>query len=292
MSVSHIALAVFITVLWGFAFVAMRDLLYQLPPFLMAAMRVVAAGLPILVLMRLPRTPFYWLLLLGLTQGGIQMALLLFGMEFGMPAGLAALVLQTQVLFTTLLAFMLLGEKPRWAQYVGIAISLAGMAVIASTMPGGATIIGFFFVVLAALTWATSNIIVKLAGTDEVMRLVAWAHAIGVLPLLALSYIFEGQNEIFHILAGLSWRGIGEIAFLGLISTFGGFGLWSYLMRKNSASAVAPFSLIIPISGMISTALLLGEEFGEVRIAGAGIVLVGLAFGTLRLSAIKWRPAR
>jgi len=292
MSASHIALAVFVTTLWGFSFVVMRDLLDQLPPFLMAALRVVAAGAPILVLIRLPRTPIYWVLLLGLTQGAIQMVLLLFGMELGMPPGLAALVLQTQVLFTTLLAFLLLGEKPRRVQYIGIAISLGGMGVIASTMPGGATMAGFFVVMMAALTWAGSNIIVKLAGTDEVLRLVAWAHVFGVLPLLVLSYIFEGQNEIFHILAGLSWRGIGDIVFLGLISTFGGFGLWSYLMHKNSASAVAPFSLIIPISGMTSTALLLGEEFGEVRIAGAAIVLVGLAFGTIKFSALKWRPAR
>ncbi len=291
MSVSHIALAVFVTVLWGFTFVVMRDLLDMLPPFLMATVRVVAAGLPVLLL-RLPRTPFYWVLLLGATQGAAQMALLLFGMEFGMPAGLAALVLQTQVLFTTGLAFMMLGEKPRWAQYAGIAISLVGMVVIASTMPGGATIIGFFMVILAALTWAGSNIIVKLAGTDEVLRLVAWAHVIGILPLLALSYIFEGESEIFHIMARLSWRGIGDIVFLGLISTFGGFGLWSYLMRKNSASAVATFSLIIPISGMTSTALLLGEEVGAVRMAGAAVVLVGLAFGTVRLSAFKRRPAR
>lgn len=292
MPASHIALAVAVTVLWGFTFVVMRDLLDTLPPFLMATLRVVAAGAPILVLMRLPRIPFYWLLLLGLSQGAVQMALLLFGMEFGMPAGLAALVLQIQVLFTTMLAFLLLGEKPRLMQYFGIVISLAGMVVIASTMPGDATMIGFFFVIAAAFTWAGSNIIVKLAGTDEVMRLVAWAHVFGILPLLVLSYTFEGQHEIFDILARLSWRGIGEIVFLGLISTFGGFGLWSYLMRKNSASAVAPFSLIIPISGMISTALLLGEKFGEIRMIGAGLVLVGLAFGTIKIAAFKWRPAR
>lgn len=292
MPASHIALAVAVTVLWGFTFVVMRDLLDTLPPFLMATLRVVAAGAPILVLMRLPRIPFYWLLLLGLSQGAVQMALLLFGMEFGMPAGLAALVLQIQVLFTTMLAFLLLGEKPRLMQYVGIVISLAGMVVIASTMPGDTTMIGFFFVIAAAFTWAGSNIIVKLAGTDEVMRLVAWAHVLGILPLLVLSYTFEGQHEIFDILAQLSWRSVGEIVFLGLISTFGGFGLWSYLMRKNSASAVAPFSLIIPISGMISTALLLGEEFGEIRMVGAGLVLVGLAFGTIKIAAFKWRPAR
>ena len=104
-----------------------------------AGRTALAAGAPILVLMRLPRIPFYWLLLLGLSQGAVQMALLLFGMEFGMPAGLAALVLQIQVLFTTMFAFLLLGEKPRLMQYVGIVISLAGMVVIASTMPGGAT---------------------------------------------------------------------------------------------------------------------------------------------------------
>jgi O-acetylserine/cysteine efflux transporter len=292
MSPFHITLAVLLAVLWGFVFVVMRDLLDTLPPLLMSTLRVVAAGAPVLVLLRLPRTPFYWVLLLGATQGVIQMSLLLFGMQFGMPAGLAALVLQMQVLFTTVLAFMFLGERPGWGQYAGIAISLAGMIVIALTMPGGATLIGFGIVVLAALTWASSNIVVKLAGTDDVMHLVAWAHVIGILPLLALSYIFEGQNEIFVILARITWFGVGEIIFMGLISTFGGFALWSYLMRKNSASAVAPFSLIIPIAGMISTALILGEELSPMRMAGAGIVLVGLVFGTVRLGPLKPRQAR
>ena len=292
MSYTHIALAVFVTVLWGFTFVVMRDLLDVLPPFLMSTLRVVAAGAPVLVLWRVPKIPFYWVLLLGATQGVVQMSLLLFGMQFGMPAGLASLVLQMQVLFTTLLAFMLLGEKPGRAQYAGIAISLVGMIVIASTMPGGGTLIGFGIVILAALTWATSNIVVKFAGTDDVISLVAWAHVIGILPLLALSYGLEGQNEIFHILAELSWFRVGEIAFLGGILTFGGFTLWSYLMRKNSASTVAPFSLIIPIAGMTSTALILGEELSTLRMAGAGLVLVGLAFGTIRLGAAKSRAAR
>jgi len=292
MSYTHIALAVFVTVLWGFTFVVMRDLLDVLPPFLMSTLRVVAAGAPVLVLWRVPKIPFYWVLLLGTTQGVVQMSLLLFGMQFGMPAGLASLVLQMQVLFTTLLAFMLLGEKPGRAQYAGIAISLVGMIVIASTMPGGGTLIGFGIVILAALTWATSNIVVKFAGTDDVISLVAWAHVIGILPLLALSYGLEGQNEIFHILAELSWFRVGEIAFLGGISTFGGFTLWSYLMRKNSASTVAPFSLIIPIAGMTSTALILGEELSTLRMVGAGLVLVGLAFGTIRLGAAKSRAAR
>ena len=292
MSYTHIALAVFVTVLWGFTFVVMRDLLDVLPPFLMSTLRVVAAGAPVLVLWRVPKIPFYWVLLLGTTQGVVQMSLLLFGMQFGMPAGLASLVLQMQVLFTTLLAFILLGEKPGRAQYAGIAISLVGMIVIASTMPGGGTLIGFGIVILAALTWATSNIVVKFAGTDDVISLVAWAHVIGILPLLALSYGLEGQNEIFHILAELSWFRVGEIAFLGGISTFGGFTLWSYLMRKNSASTVAPFSLIIPIAGMTSTALILGEELSTLRMAGAGLVLVGLAFGTIRLGAAKSRAAR
>ena len=105
--------------------------------------------------------------------------------------------------------------------------------------------------------------IIKLAGTDDLLRLIAWAHLIGVLPLLALSYVFEGGPAAFTALVAISWVTIGELFFLGLIATCFGFVLWSYLLRRYPAYLVTPFSLIIPISGLISTALLLDESLGR-----------------------------
>ena len=288
MSIPHIALALAVTGLWGFSFVVMRELLDVLPPLQVAGLRVAAASLPILVLLRPPAIPWFWTLGIGLTQGTIQMSLLFFGMEFGMPAGLSSLLLQSQVFFTTVFAFAILGEKPGRAQYAGIVVSGVGIAIIGLTLPGGPTLVGLGFVLGAALSWACSNMIVKLAGTDDLLRLIAWAHLIGVAPLLALSYVFEGGAATFTALVGIGWVTIGQLIFLGLVATCFGFMLWSYLMRRYPAYMVTPFSLVIPISGLISTALLLDETLGPQRLAGVGLVLIGLVLATMRL---RTRPS-
>ena len=290
MSIAHIALALAVTGLWGFSFVVMRDLLDVLPPLLLAGLRVAAASLPVLIFIRPPAIPWYWTCGIGLTQGTIQMSLLFFGMEFGMPAGLSSLVLQSQVFVTTILAFAILGEKPGRAQYAGIAVSGAGIAIIGLTLPGGPTLAGLGFVLGAAVSWACSNMIVKLAGTDDLLRLVAWAHLIGVLPLLALSYAFEGGAAAFTALGSIGWVTVGELVFLGLIATCFGFMLWSFLLRRYPAYLVTPFSLVIPIAGLISTALLLDESLGPERLVGVGLVLIGLLLATLRIGARRVRP--
>ena len=285
MSIPHIALALAVTVLWGFSFVVMRDLVDALPPLMVAGLRVVIAALPVLILFRPPAIRWYWTLGIGLTQGTIQMSLLFFAMEFGMPAGLSSLLLQSQVFFTTIFAFAILGEKPGRAQYAGIAVSGAGIAIIGLTLPGGPTLVGLGFVLVSALSWASSNMIVKLAGTDDLLRLIAWAHLIGIAPLLGLSYVFEGGPAVFIALADMTLVTIGELFFLGLIATCFGFMLWSYLLRRYPAYLVTPFSLVIPISGLISTALLLDESLGPQRLAGVGLVLIGLVLATLRFRA-------
>ena len=282
MSIPHIALALAVTGLWGFSFVVMRELLDALPPLMVSGLRVAIAALPVLILFRPPATRWYWTVGIGLTQGTIQMSLLFFGMEFGMPAGLSSLLLQSQIFFTTIFAFAILGEKPGRAQYAGIAVSGAGIAIIGLTLPGGPTLAGLGFVIVAALSWASSNIIVKLAGTDDLLRLVAWAHLIGIAPLLGLSYVFEGGATAFTALTDVTWITIGELFFLGLIATCFGFMLWSYLLRRYPAYLVTPFSLVIPISGLISTALLLDESLGPQRLAGVGLVFMGLVLATLR----------
>ena len=285
MSIPHIALALAVTGLWGFSFVVMRELLDALPPLMMAGLRVSTAALPVLILIRPPAIAWYWTLGIGLTQGTIQMSLVIFGMEFGMPAGLSSLLLQSQVFFTTIFAFAILGERPGRAQYAGIAVSGAGIAIIGLTLPGGPTLAGLGFVLAASVCWACSNMIVKLAGTDDLLRLIAWAHLIGIVPLLGLSYVFEGGAAAFTALVDISWVTIGELFFLGLIATCFGFMLWSYLLRRYPAYLVTPFSLVIPISGLISTALLLDETLGPQRLAGVGLVFVGLVLATLRFRA-------
>jgi O-acetylserine/cysteine efflux transporter len=268
---------------WGFSFVAMRHALDSFPPLMTTAMRAATASLPMIVFLRPPRVPWVWLIALALSLGYGQHALLFIGLDFGMPAGLASLVLQTQVFFTTLLAFLILRERPGWPQLAGMAVATLGMVMIGLTMPGGATLVGLAMVIAGAISWGFTNVLVKLAATDELLRLMAWAHFLPLPLLLATSYGLEG-GAAYGALVSAPWSAYGAVIYLGLISTCFGFMLWSRLLRIYSASVVAPFSLVIPVSGMSLAALLLAEPFGPLRIAGAAVVLAGLALAVVRTS--------
>lgn len=281
MSPPHIALAVFLGALWGFSFVAMHHALESFPPLMTTALRVVTAALPMALFLRPPRVSWVWLIALAASLGYGQHALLFIGLDFGMPAGLASLVLQTQVFFTTFLAFLILRERPGWPQLVGMAVATLGMVMIGLTMPGGATLVGLGIVIAGAISWGFTNVLVKLAATDELLRLMVWAHFLALPLLFATSYGVEG-DAAFHAMLSAPWSAYGAVLYLGLISTCFGFMLWSRLLRIYSASVVAPFSLLIPVSGMSLSALLLAEPFGPLRIAGAAVVLAGLALAVVR----------
>jgi O-acetylserine/cysteine efflux transporter len=97
------------------------------------------------------------------------------------------------------------------------------------------------------------------------------------LPLFLVSLLMDGPGAVSGALRNLDWTGIGAVLYIGLGATIVGFGLWGRLLSRYPASLVAPFSLLVPIFGMSSGAVLLGEPLGALRIAAAGLVLAGLA---------------
>ena len=117
-----------------------------------------------------------------------------------------------------------------------------------------------------------------------------WTSAVSVLPLLLLSWIFEGGGRMVSSVLGMSWLGAGAVLFQAAIATLAAFGAWSQLLARYPASLVAPFSLLVPVFGMSSTALLLGETVSAAKLAGAALVMVGLAVTVTRPVRIGRRP--
>ena len=105
---------------------------------------------------------------------------------------------------------------------------------------------------------------------------------LAVLPLLLLSLILEGPARIGHALGGATWLTIGAVLYIGFVSTSFGYGAWGHLLKIYPAAVAAPFSLLVPVTGTISSALLLGETFGPLRLAGMALIMVGLAVLVLR----------
>lgn len=276
MKPSHILMLVLVAAAWGFNFVIIKLGLKDLPPILFSALRFSFAAVPLVFFIKKPQVPWRIIIGIGLVLGVVKFSLLFIGMDIGVSAGLASLLLQSQAFFTVILAMLLYGERPRPLQYAGILIAFLGMALIAGTVDQSFTLTGLALVLAAGLAWACSNMLMKKAGQVDMLQLIVWVSLIPPLPLLAISLAFEGPGRAVEALTNMTWTGAGAVAYIAYIATIFSFAIWGQMIRRYSAAIVAPFSLLVPVFGMTSSALVLGEAFGPLRIFGAGIVVCGL----------------
>jgi O-acetylserine/cysteine efflux transporter len=201
-------------------------------------------------------------------------------MAAGMPTGLASLVIQVQAFFTIALVSLLTHERARPIQLIGGAIAGAGLVLVALHLPAS-TLLGFALVVAAAGSWATANVIVKRIPGDRPLAVVVWGSAAAAVAMLPVTLHIDGLDTILATLRGMdmvAWLGL---AFQAWPTTLLAFGIWAWLLRKHPAILVAPFTLLVPIVGMTCAVLLLGEEVTWWKLAGAALVLSGLALNVL-----------
>jgi O-acetylserine/cysteine efflux transporter len=279
MSARHTAVAVLIAVVWGVNFVVIHAGLQHFPPLLFSALRFTFVAIPAVFLVGKPRVPWRWVLGVGASLGVGSFGLLFVAINKGMPAGLSSLVLQTQVIFTVAFAGIALGERPRRAQAVGAAIALAGLGIIAAERASSAPVLPFVLVITAAAMWGISNVCTRVAQPPDGLALMVWASLVAPLPLLGLSFAFEGSHEIGDALRGIDVGGIAALAYIVGPSTLFGFAAWSGLLRRYPTAAVAPFTLLVPVFGIAAAALTLGERPSAAELVGAAIVIAGLLYG-------------
>jgi O-acetylserine/cysteine efflux transporter len=261
----------------GLAFIGIKIGVREAPPLLLTALRFVFAVIPAILFVRPPRARVSHVLLYGLFVGVGQFGLLFLAIGFGMPVGLASLVIQLQAFITVFLAWVVLKERPTPAQMIGAAIALLGILAIGATRLGGASLGPFLMVVGAACCWGAGNLISKLAGRIDMFAFVIWSSLAAPLPLFALSLIFE-QGRTLPALLHPSWVLAACVAGIAYGGTIVGFGLWSGLLARYSAAKMAPFALLIPVVGMIGGRLTFGEPLGPFELLGAALVMAGLCF--------------
>lgn len=277
MSPKDLLLALVVVVAWGVNFVVIKVGLHGVPPMLLGALRFTLAAVPAVFFVKRPNLSWRWLFAYGATISFGQFAFLFSAMYVGMPAGLASLVLQAQAFFTLMFAALFLHERFRLPSIAGLLIAAAGLAVIGLQGGHEMTVAGFALTLCAACMWALGNIVTKKVGNVDLVGLVVWGSLIPPLPFFAASYVFEGPQRIVAALSGISAVSIFAVVYLAFIATLLGYGLWSRLLSRYPASQVAPFSLLVPIVGLASAWLFLDEQLNAVEIAGALLVMAGLA---------------
>ena len=284
----HSALAVLVAVLWGVNFVAIDLGLHangrDVPPLLFVAFRFLLVVFPFILFIRKPDVSWKAIIGVGLFMSAGQFGLLYLGMALGMPAGLASLVLQAQVLFTVLIAARFLGERPSRRQMLGVVLGLAGLGVVAVGRSAVAPILPLMIVLAAALSWAIGNVVARHSKAASGLGLVVWSGAVVPLPLAGLSLVVDGPDTVWATITDLQMPTILSAIYTAVFASLIGYGIWNRLLTLYPSSDVVPFTLLVPVVGMTAAWLVLNEIPTAPEIMGGLILLVGVATAVLGAS--------
>jgi O-acetylserine/cysteine efflux transporter len=286
MRLDHIGLALLVVAVWGSNFVVIKHGLAEFPPFLFATLRFFFCAIPFALFVPRPRVAWKWLVLYGVFLGAGQFGLLFYAMRADISPGLTSLVVQVQVFFTIALSMILFNERVSRSAFGGLLLACAGLAIIGWHLDATTTAKGVACVVSAAFFWGCANVTVKKAALESKARVnmfafIVWSSFFAVPPLLLLTLIFDGPAVAWTSLTHAGWVGWSAVAWQSLTQMLFAFAAWSWLLTRYDASIVTPYALLVPVFGMGSSAVLLGEPLPPWKLTAFAIVLAGIAMSTL-----------
>lgn len=277
MSLRHSLLALLVVVIWGANFVVIDLGQADVPPLLFLALRFLVVCVPAIFFLKPPAIGWRSIVAIGATLSLAQFALLYLALSLGMPPGLASLLLQTQVIFSIVVAALVLHERPTRRQLIGAIIGMAGLAIVITGHSQVAPWLPLVVTLLSALAWAVGNVLTRRAKVRSGLSLVVWSGAVVPLPALALSLIVDSPPVVWQALTSLSWVAIASTVYTAVFASLVGYGIWNSLLARYPTSAVVPFTLLVPIVGILAAWLVQGEVPTAAELIGGAIMLGGLA---------------
>lgn len=289
------ALAVLVTVIWGANFTVIALGLDAMPPTLFVAIRFIVVLLPAIFFVPRPAAPMREVLLLGAFMSVGQFGLLYTAIAMGMPAGIASLVLQAQVALTVVFAAMALRERPSRLQVVGVAVGALGLVVVALGRGGETPLLAFLVTIAAAASWATGNVIARRLGRHGAaaqhplagVSVTVWSALVVPVPMFLLALAVDGPEAVGLALTHVTVAQALSTLYTAWLGSLVGYGVWNTLLARHPASSVAPFTMLVPVAGILVAWVVLGETPSPAELAGGGVLLFGVALAT---GVVRRRP--
>jgi O-acetylserine/cysteine efflux transporter len=268
-----------ITALWGANFAVVKIGLEELHPLAFVFGRFALIALCLAPFLRWPRGQWLNLFLLSVSLGVLHFGIMFWAMDH-IDAATAAIAVQLQVPFSALLAWIFFKDRFGWRRSLGTLVAFAGVVVIAGEPRFEGGLLPLFLVVLAACIWAFSNIQVKWLGEMNVFQITGWMAIFAMPQLLALTWVLDGNPFPSYLAA--SWTGWGAMLFQAIGVTVIGYGFWYGMMRRHAVNQVMPLTLLVPIFGVLSGILFLGERLTVPTVIGGIATIVGVAIIVIR----------
>ena len=279
MKPTDLALVIFVMVVWGLNFVVAKWGLAQFPPIFMIGLRFGLVALLLLPFVKMPRASLAGIVLLSFTLGCLHFSLMLTGLR-DLDAAAAAIAIQIQVPFAALIAAIFLGDKLGWRRAFGMALAFAGVIVMAGEPRVSDDLVPLFLVLAASFVWAVANVQIKQLGTVDGFALNAYLGLFAAPQLFLVSAVLEtGQMQA---VASADLVGWGAVAFMAIMVTIVSYAIWYRVLRRYTVNQAMPFTLLVPVIGVLAAALLLNEKLTWQVIVGGIATIAGVAVIVLR----------
>ncbi|WP_392565183.1 EamA family transporter [Utexia brackfieldae] len=289
MPFSSYCLALLVVIIWAYNNIAVKMGVGEIPPMFLITLRFLVVAILVVPFTRIKRDQIKTLVLLAFTFGFIHFAFLFTGLSYA-NAGISAILVQLGTPFAIIMACFLLKEPLKMKQIVGIVISFIGIVVLSGS-PEMPSVKAIILLLISAMGWALTNIIVKKQATQIApLTLTGWLSLFAI-PIVGLaSFIFESNQ--FESIQQATWKGWNAVLFSAIASSIVAYSIWYWLLRKYPINSVVPFSLLSPVFAVFFGAFMLGESLDGAKLVGALLVVAGIFFAIIDIKALLSKRRR
>ncbi|MEI6896983.1 MAG: EamA family transporter [Psychromonas sp.] len=273
-------LVITVVITWGFNFVVIRWGMEGIDPFTMTTLRFLLTSLPLVFFIKKPNIKLSIVALHGTLFGAGLWGLVNIAVSIGTPAGLASLLLQASAFFTLLAAVYLFEESLSFNKKVGLTVAFSGFLIILFYRQISLPLFGGFLILVAAVFWTLCNIIIRKYKPENAVSFIVWSSLFVPIPVLLISlvqsYFTKGVIDIESIISFPTTNGWLSILFQSYVITLFGYGVWTWAITKHGLSNVAPYSLLVPVSGLLSGWFFYNETLSTTSLIGVALIMLGL----------------
>lgn len=279
--------ATFVALIWGVNVAVIKIGVAEFPPIFLTALRFLIVALLLIWWVRPPWEQMRAIGFLSFAFGGIHFGCIFFGLK-GVDVSIASILILLGVPFSVLFARILLKERFGVKKMCGMAVAFVGLLILLGEPKTTSSPMHLMIFIFAIVAWGFSNTLIKMIGNINIFALNAWVGLFASVQLFLVSMFLEtGQLTALKNASLSAW---GALAYIVLMASIVGYGLWYYLVGKYDVTKVVPFNLLVPVIGVLAGVLMMGDKLTLTQGAGGIVSLIGVA-----IIQLKWRrekPAR
>jgi O-acetylserine/cysteine efflux transporter len=280
--------ATIVAIIWGANFVVIDEGLKGFPPFLLLTARFLVVLFPMIFLVPRPG-PWRTILSIGAFMSLGQFGLLYLSLHLGMPAGLASLLVQVQVICSIGISRVALKEHPTRQQLLGVGVGIVGLTVLIAGRGRSSGLLPLVVILGACLSWSAGNVMSRRAQITSGFGLTVWSGIVVPIPALALAFLINGPHAVDHAVSHIGAVTVLSTLYTAVLCSLFGYGVWNSLLSRYPVGSVVPFALIVPVAGIATAWAALGQTPTLSEIIGGAILLAGIATTTRQRATA--RPA-